>query len=267
MKKIFIIVNKTKPNAMDIYEKVVAYLEHQNVAVASSIKEENVECIITIGGDGTMVRSLKENQKMWSIGINAGNLGFLTEINIDNLYWGLDKLISNDFYIERCISLECTLKRQNKVIYNSNVINDVVLSRSNALDMVRFNVKINDKHIKQYNADGFIVSTPLGASAYALSCGGPLVEPSSKLIELTPIAPHSLINRSLVVDDTRKVSIDIIDSRNNKQNTLLCIDGQEPIELFVGDVIEVKKSVSMTNLLRLQDDSFVENIAKKMILN
>ena len=187
MRNFAAIINETKPNALPLFNKLFNMLEtiyKDDFKLLVNTISNETEFVFTIGGDGTMVRALKEYPNIPTIGINAGTLGFLTEINEDNLEDACINILNEDYNVEYCTS-----------------INDVVISRSNALSMIRFDIFINDKKIKQYNADGFIVSTPIGASAYSLSCGGPFIEPTSKLIELTPIAAHTLVNRSIVVDD------------------------------------------------------------------
>lgn len=265
--KIAIIKNETKEKANDFCSIITKVFQENNIQYTINEIKKDTTLILVIGGDGTMVRTMKEYQGIPIIGINAGTLGFLTDINENNLLPFLDNLIKGelDFLPETYITLHCDVLRNNKVIYSGMVVNDVVLSRSNALEMVRFDVRVNGKYIKQYNADGFIVSTPLGASAYSLSCGGPFVEPTSKLIELTPIAPHTLVNRSIVVDDTKTIALNIVDSRNNKENTLLCIDGEEPIPLIKGDIVEIKKSKVEIRLLRINNISFIDNLAARMI--
>lgn len=266
MKHISIIINNTKPRAFELFEKLTKCIEQYDFEILINDVSKKTELVFTIGGDGTMVRALKQYQNIPTIGLNGGTLGFLTEINEDNLEDSIRRILNNDYNVEHCNVLHCDVIRKNQVIYSGISINDIVISRSSALEMVRFDVFINNKKIKQYNADGFIVSTPLGASAYSLSCGGPLIEPTSKLIELTPIAAHTLVNRSIVVDDDKEIKIVIVDSRNNKDNTLLSIDGEEPIKLLSDDEIIIKKSSVSLKLVRLNDDSFVENLSKKMYM-
>ena len=266
MKHIAIIINNTKPKAFDLFDKLINCIEKYNFEILINDVSKNTELVFTIGGDGTMVRALKQYPNIPTIGLNGGTLGFLTEINEENLEKSIERILNNDYIVEHCNVLDCNILRDNEIIHSGISINDIVISRSNALEMVRFDVFINNKKIKQYNADGYIVSTPIGASAYSLSCGGPLIEPTSKLIELTPIAAHSLVNRSIVVDDDKEIKIIIIDSRNNNDNTLLSIDGEEPIKLVKNDVIIIKKANINLNLVRLNNDSFVENLSKKMYM-
>lgn len=265
MRNISVILNNTKIKAFTVFEKLFDILEKYNVNIEINNIKENTDIIFTLGGDGTLVRAIKENKSNIPIvGINCGTLGFLTEINEENLEKSIKKIFEGEYFLNSCNMLHCEVIRDDRKIFSSNAINDVVISRSSALEMIRFDVYINNQRIKQYNADGFIVSTPLGSSAYALSCGGPIIEPTSKLIELTPIASHSLINRSIVIDDTKEVELKIVESRNNKSNTLLSIDGEKPFELEINDKIIITKASQRPNLVRLNNDSFVDNIAKKM---
>jgi NAD+ kinase len=269
MRNFAAIINETKPNALPLFDKLFNMLEtiyKDDFKLLINTISDETEFVFTIGGDGTMVRALKEYPNIPTIGINAGTLGFLTEINEDNLEDACINILNKDYNVEYCTALEVDVVRNHKTIYNGISINDVVISRSNALSMIRFDIFINDKKIKQYNADGFIVSTPIGASAYSLSCGGPFIEPTSKLIELTPIAAHTLVNRSIVVDDEKEIKLVIIDSRNNQKNTLLSIDGEDAICLQQDDIITIKKANINSKLVRLHDDSFIENLSKKMYM-
>lgn len=265
MKNISIIINHSKNKSFLILEKLIKILESYNVNIEINNIKKETELIFSLGGDGTFVRTIKNSTNNAPIiGINCGTLGFLTEINETNINESLEKIFSNNYTINNCDILQCELRRKGKVIASDFAINDVVISRSSALEMIRFDVYINNKKIKQYNADGFIVATPLGSTAYSLSCGGPLIEPTSKLIELTPIASHSLINRSIVVDDTKEIKLKIVNSRNNNNNTLLSIDGNDHLALEIDDEIIIKKSERDAKILSVNNESFVENIAKKM---
>lgn len=268
MKNISIIINHQKEKSFILLERLIKSLDAYNINIEINNIKEETELIFTLGGDGTIVRAIKENKNnVPMIGINSGTLGFLTEINEHNLEQSIEKIFNKEYFLNNCNVLHCEVIRKNNKLIETTAINDVVISRSSALEMIRFNVYINKEIIKQYNADGFIISTPLGSSAYALSCGGPLIEPTSKLIELTPIAPHSLINRSIVIDDTKEVILEIIDSRNNNKNTFLSVDGEIPLHLEIGDKIIVKKSPTVIKLIRLNNESFIENISKKMYEN
>lgn len=260
MKVVFFV----KEGAEKLAEEVMNVLEivYGGVVVVENTSE--ADYVFSVGGDGTMVHALKMSNGAPVVGVNGGTLGYLAEIEAKSLYSQLFHLYHDRHSVEKHHMLDCKVTRNGKVVFKSEAINDCIVSRSTAFDMIRFDLYIGSRFVKQYNADGFVVATPLGSTAYSLSCGGPIIEPTSKLIELTPIAPHSLMNRSIVVDDTKSVNLVVNDSRNNNQNTLLSLDGEAPFCLEVGDVVNIKKSKKVANIVRLKNDSFVEALAKKM---
>lgn len=220
MKTVSIIVNEQKEKAKILEQRFLDYITREalDIKVEYNFVSSESEIIFTFGGDGTLVRALKQYRNLDTpvIGINAGTLGFLTEITEDNLENSIEKILDKEYTIEEYNTLKCEIVEDNKIIYQKMAINDIVLSRDQVLTMLNFDVLINNKKIRSYHADGLIVSTPIGSSAYALSCGGPLIEPQSNIIELTPIAPHSLINRSIVIDNSKKIELVITKLRESE---------------------------------------------------
>ena len=236
-------------------EKAGELIKKYNWRLVKNINDSNI--VFSIGGDGTFLKSSKLSFKP-IIGINTGTLGYLTEINPENLE-DIFKCIENgDFYMERRMMLDGEIIRFNgDVIKIPTALNEIAISK-NTFGVVRFDAIVDGKLINSYTADGILVCTPTGSTAYNLSCGGPIVDPTAKIITLTPIAPHSILNRSIVLSYKSEVEIKITELRNNTQSYVLS-DG-EAFEVFSGDRIKIKKSHRFIEILKLERKSFIDNI-------
>ena len=189
-------------------------------------------------------------------------VGYLTEINPDNLKNTLESILNGDFYIEKRMMLEGEIHKSNgEVVKIPEALNEIAISK-NTFGVVRFDAVVNDKLINSYTADGILVCTPTGSTAYNLSCGGPIVDPTAEILTLTPIAPHSVINRSIVLSDDSVVEIKITELRQNSSSFVLH-DGN-PIEVFSGDAIKIKKSNKVTKIIKIEDRSFIDTIRENI---
>lgn len=220
------------------------------------------DMIISIGGDGTFLKSSRKSQGKPIIGINTGTLGYLTEINPENIENALQNILDGNYRIEKRMMLEGEIiKQSGEVSEIPPALNEIGISK-NAFGIVRFDVTVNGKLINSYTADGMLVCTPTGSTAYNLSCGGPIIDPTAQIITLTPIAPHSIINRSIVLSEDSSVEIKITELRENTSAYVL-YDGC-PIEIFNGDKIRIKKSEKITKIIKLQDRSFIDTIRENI---
>ena len=214
---------------------------------------------ISIGGDGTFLKSPKDKPL---IGINTGTLGYLTEISPENINDALDDITKGNYYIENRMMLEGEVIRPNgDVLKIPPALNEIGLSK-NVFGVVRFNVNVNGKLINSYTADGILLCTPTGSTAYNLSCGGPIVDPTAEIITLTPIAPHSILNRSIVLSDKSIVEIEITELRENTSAYVL-YDGK-PIEALNGDIIRIRKSDEITKIIKLENGSFIDTVRENI---
>ena len=171
-------------------------------------------------------------------------------------------LLNNKFYIEERMMLEGEIIKENgEIIKIAPSLNDIAISK-NTFGVVRFDTIIDGKLINSFTADGIIVCTPTGSTAYNLSCGGPIVDPTANIITITPIAPHTVLNRSVVLSDSSIVEIKITELRNHRLSYVL-YDGR-PIEVKTGDIIRIYKSEQITKIIKLNWQSFIENIRKKI---
>ena len=229
--------------------------------------DPETECALVVGGDGTMLRA--EHELIgWGIpmvGINMGTVGYLADI--DSTMWevAIDELINGHPVEEERMMLSGVLIRGEQIICRELALNDIFLSRKSGIHVISVSLEIDGQHVKTYNADGMIVSTPTGSTAYNLSAGGPIAVPSSQLMLVTPISPHVLINRSLVVGRDSTVSLSFMDRRstNNSVDAAVYFDGRE-YDIEPGDRVEIEKAQVKAKLFNMSEISFLENLSRKM---
>jgi NAD+ kinase len=197
--------------------------------------------IIVLGGDGTYlsIARLMRDKSIPVMGINMGQLGFLTEIKRGEALDAVAHVISGEpvYFSERAL-LEVTLRRKNKIIFQGPVVNDAVVSKGAIARVIGMQVTINQQLVTSFRADGIIVSTPTGSTAYSLAAGGPIVEPSVPCLVLAPICPHSLTQRPLVVPDDQTIEITL---QHRPGHVLLTLDGQDAVDMKEEDVVTVRR--------------------------
>ena len=223
---------------------------------------KDAECVITIGGDGTMLRAARAafGGSVLFIGINRGHMGYLTEISELRDYDEFtDKLVNEQFKVQERMMLSARAERDGKLIYKDFALNDVLMCKSNTVRMMEFEVYVNDTFLNSYHADGFMVSSPTGSTGYSMSAGGPIAEPSSKLLILTPICPHSINTRSMVLSPEDKITII---PRNEEQ--LVSCDGADATELKSGDILTVTKSRTTMKFIKFKETSFLDTLRERM---
>lgn len=254
--EIYINCDRNKETAIKTHEKLVEYCNKLNIIVTDDV--ESADIIFSIGGDGTFLESARLSVNAKIIGVNCGTLGYLTDIKPDDLKKSLESILNDDFYIEKRMMLDGEiLKGDGSVVSIPPALNEIAISK-NTFGVVRFDAIVDDKLINSYTADGILVCTPTGSTAYNLSCGGPIVDPTAEILTLTPIAPHSVINRSIILSDTSEVKIKITELRDNTSSYVL-FDGR-PIEVTTGDVVRIRKSDFSTNIIKLNWQSFIDNV-------
>jgi len=227
----------------------------------------DVDCMIVLGGDGTVLQAARETKKLHIpiIGVNLGTLGYMTEIEPINLEESLDRLIAGDYEQENRMMLNGRVLFADGRNEEGWALNDIVISRSGSLQIIKFDIYVNGQFLNNYSADGMIVTTPTGSTGYNLSAGGPLIEPRAQLIMLTPICPHSLNQRSIVLSPEDVIEIEIPESREGVPQTVEAnFDGSHVIPLCTGDKIRIVRSEKMTEFIQLNQVSFLEVLHKKM---
>ena len=252
-----------------IFEKeITTKTKNKLIAISKKldfkIVDEIADCdiIISIGGDGTFLKSSHKSHEKPIIGINTGTLGYLTEINPEDIENALEKINDGKYYIERRMMVEGEIvKSSGDIIEIPPSLNEIGISK-NAYGVLRFDVFVNEKLINSYTADGILVCTPTGSTAYNLSCGGPIVDPTAHIITLTPIAPHTVINRSIVLADDSTVEVEITELRENTSAYVLY--DSHPIEIFSGDVVRIRKSDRITKIIKIENTSFIDTIRESI---
>lgn len=256
--KIFINIDKHNKKAIQTRKKLISICKKHDIKICDNPEEAKLIC--SIGGDGTFLKSSKLSTAAM-IGINCGTLGYLTDINPEDIEKAINDLINKKFFIEERIMLKAEILKENgEIIEIEDALNEIAISK-NTFGVVRFDTIVNGRLINSYTADGILICTPTGSTAYNLSCGGPIVDPTACILTVTPIAAHTLLNRSIVFSDNSIIEIKITELRNNTQAYVLS-DGN-PYEIRTNDIIRIKKSDKITKIVKLNWQSFVDTIHNK----
>lgn len=220
------------------------------------------DLVIVLGGDGTLLSVARTvGPRSPILGVNLGRLGFLTEISRAELYPRLVQVLSGDFVLEDRAMLDIELRRDGRRLSSFRAFNDLVIAKSALSRIIQLEVQMRGHLMAHYRADGLIISTPTGSTAYNLSAGGPIVYPILPVVVLTPICPHALAIRPIVVPDSEAIEV-LLDSP--KEKVFLTVDGQEGAQLAHRDQIVVRRSESVATLVRLPDRTFYDSLREKL---
>ena len=228
---------------------------------------EDIECVLVLGGDGTLLQAAREllQRHIPLLGINLGTLGFLTSAEKSELPKCLDSVLDDSCSIDERMMLEGVAYHGSEKIQMNIALNDVIIARAGFSRLVDWKIYVNGELLSIYNADGIIVSTPTGSTGYSLSAGGPIIFPQTDVIVITPICPHSLQARSLVVSGEDRIMIEIGRRRKTqKEEAMVTFDGRSAQELETGDRIEIYKAQETTQLIRLKGRSFYQALQNKI---
>ena len=221
-----------------------------------------VDLLLVFGGDGTMLRVARAiaGSHTPMLGINIGGLGFLTAVPSGDLARALRHIWNGEFKFESRVLIEAQADCQRKLVRQS-ALNDLVISRGIASRLIELHVSVDGDPLTRYRCDGLIVSSPTGSTAYSLAAGGAVVFPTAEVFQLTPICPHTLSNRSLILPLASTICVKVI---NPKPATILSADGQVVTELAAGDQITIRRSREAVRLMHLEDSSFFETLRVKL---
>ena len=278
MKSIGIIANIKKELTKGVVEEIIGWASENKVDVfigeelspligqkEKSLPREKLcqvsEILISLGGDGTMLASARAvgEHKIPILGINLGGVGFLTEINSNDLQNTLNKLKKGDYFIEKRMVLETEVEGVKKL--DQYALNDVVIDKGEVARLFLLHLYLQDEFICSYSADGLIISTPTGSTAYSLAAGGPIINPRMNAIIVSPICPHTLASRPIVFseNETLKVVVEL-----SSREAVLTIDGQVAFGLKSGSSVLVRKAKHSVNLIKFRDRSFYEILRRKL---
>ena len=232
-------------------------------AVETERFKTEADLIVVLGGDGTMISTarLTGDREILVLGINYGSLGYLTEFRIEEMFDALEKILEGNYQTDRRVMLDVELSRDGKVLEKGRVFNDVVINKSALARIIEVEVKLNDLFVNSFRADGLIVSTPTGSTAYSLSAGGPILYPSMNALVLTPICPFTMTNRPIVVPDDEAIEIIL---KNENEGVVLTLDGQIGYQMKTGDAVSIRKSTTNFNLVRPPNRNYFDVLRNKL---
>lgn len=228
---------------------------------------DDTDCVIVLGGDGTIIRAATDlyDKEIPLLGINLGTLGFLTEIERQDIIPALDGLLQGEFHIQERLLLEGLVSTADKVVFEDRSLNDIVIGRSGFSRIISVSIYVNDVLIDTYHGDGVIVATPTGSTGYNLSAGGPIVAPGSNVMMITPICPHTMSQRSVIVSSNDVVTIMIDKSKKTQtEEAIATFDGRMGMELKAGDMIRIRKANKVAKLIKINQKSFYEILRNKL---
>lgn len=229
---------------------------------------ENTDCILTIGGDGTMIRAAMRtiSAKVPILGLNKGHIGYLCDLDDSNYKDALLRLFDNDYEVEermllsgRVLSADGTPKSELR-----HALNDIVLTSRNGLQVVHLNIDVNGERLSSFNGDGVIFATPTGSTAYNLSAGGPIVEPKTNLILMSPLNAHLVGQRSIVLDASAKIRATVTKRNQEELKSAVAFDGSISIGLNDGDSVEIVRSNETVRFIKLAQINFLDRIREKL---
>lgn len=282
MKNFLIITNRTKDPDGKVTREIVDYLKaHDAVGITDegskltgegytevSRVPQDIDCVIVLGGDGTMLQAAIDliERDIPFVGINLGTLGFLSEVNRSDIRTALDSLLMDRYEIEKRMMLLGEVYSGDHRKESFCALNDIVITRKGSMRINYFNIFVNGQHLHRYHADGILVATPTGSTGYSLSAGGPIVNPSAKLMVLTPICPHSMQNRSIVFSAEDQITIEIEEKKEQMGSSEIEVifDGGHQIALEPGDCVCIGQSKKTTGIVKLRKESFLEILNKKL---
>ena len=278
MNNFFIIANKQKDINLEITEQIRHHISRLGAVcniydqydrdVSSIDIPEETQCILVIGGDGTILAAARMlvGSNIPLLGINLGTLGFLADVNLADLSKTLDLLLQDQYQVENRIMLTAEVYKQGKKAATYIALNDFNINRFGASRVIGLKVGINGSVIDRYRADGVIVCTPTGSTGYNLSAGGPIINPTCKNFVITPICPHSLTARSIVLAKEDIVTVEVEQIRSNfKEEAIISFDGREGLSLFPGDQVKIYKSQEVTPFIKATEVSVVQILKEKLL--
>jgi len=233
--------------------------------VASKDLPSLVDMIIVLGGDGTLLSAARlvagSKKNVPIFGVNLGSLGFMAEVSLDELYANLEKALAGKLQAEERMMLTAGIIRKGKKVSEYNVLNDAVVSKGAIARMVSLEVSVGDDYLTSIRADGLILATPTGSTAYSLSAGGPIIHPALQCFVVTPICPHTLSNRPIAIPDSAIVRVKLV---SRSEGVSLSLDGQVVSPLRLNDIVEVKKAKYRVRLIKHPTKNYYEILRTKL---
>lgn len=274
MRAVYMLIHQRKPNTQELASSVVDAFESCGIAVSAEewlvekmgdrsgemfadLNPFECDAVIAVGGDGTLLRAnaLAMQYQLPVLGINVGRLGFLTEVELDDLQQACLHIARDEYTVEERMMLEANIDGQTLL-----ALNDIVVSRGGYARLIGLDAKVNDEMVGHFVADGLIVATPTGSTGYSLSAGGPLICPEVECMLITPICAHSLQHRPVVTSADLPITIQLTEERN----AMISADGQEPVVFTGGHELVITKSHLRARFIRLHHRSFFSRVRVKL---
>ncbi|MFN2576509.1 MAG: NAD(+)/NADH kinase [Pyrinomonadaceae bacterium] len=285
IKSIGVVVKPHQPDALETLCSLTKWLSERGIAFVGlpDIERERIEnetgcsvdivsedelgrrvdLMLVLGGDGTMIatgRMLGDN-RVPVIGVNYGGLGYLAEFPVEEMFPALDAILAGQYTVQQRLMLSVELWRGEELVTRNRVLNDVVVNKSALARIIEIEAYLNDQFVNLFRADGLIVATPTGSTAYNLSAGGPIIFPSMNAVVITPICPFTLSNRPIVVPDDSMIEVRLV---TEKEEVALTLDGQVGISLQAHDRIVIRKSKTAFNLVQPPNRNYFEVLRNKL---
>lgn len=242
-------------------------IEHQTGCsvrqVPSDKLAQEVDLVLVLGGDGTMIATARMvgDSEVPVLGVNFGGLGYLAEFRFEELYTALESILAGEYRLDKRVMLAVELWRGDEMITRNRVLNDVVINKSALARIIEIEASFNGQFVNSFRADGLIVSTPTGSTAYNLSAGGPVIFPSMNAVVITPICPFTLSNRPIVVPDDAEIELQL---KTEKEDVALTLDGQVGVSLQVEDRVVIRKSHTTFNLIQPMNRNYFDVLRDKL---
>ncbi len=256
-------IKKRKYNVL-FDESVGQLLGEEGMTKAQLMKKADLA--VVLGGDGTLLKTARSlgKRKVMVYGINLGNVGFLTESPRDKAMYGIKRVLSNKYVLDKRMMLRVTVYRNSKKIYTDLALNEAVISQGAKARIIKLRVEMNQRKVNTYMADGLIISSPSGSTGHSLSAGGPVVHPKIAGLLITPICPVSLTNRPIILPNDRQINITVETVRQEHERVALTLDGQQTFSLEYGDQVKVRKSSRILYLIRMTGENYYRALRAKL---
>ena len=285
IKRIGIVLKPHQPDALKTICQLVAWLaerditlvggpeiereqiEHQTGCAVPQVETDKlaaeVDLMLVLGGDGTMIATARMvgDHEVPVLGVNYGGLGYLAEFRIEELYTALESILSGNYRLDRRVMLAVELRRGDDPPKTSRVLNDVVINKSALARIIEIETYFDHYYVSSFRADGLIVSTPTGSTAYNLSAGGPVIFPSMNAVVITPICPFTLSNRPIVVPDNAEIELLL---KTDNEEVALTLDGQVGFQMEVADRVLIRKSRTTFNIIQPSNRNYFDVLRDKL---
>ena len=283
MDSFYIITNKDKDPGFQTTRFVKEYLEKRGkkCTIRENMVEsggnykytdaagipDDVDCVLVLGGDGTLLQASRDltERDLPLLGINMGTLGYLAEVDRKGIEPALERLLAGEYQIVSRMMISGEVYHQGKKVMEDLALNDIVIGRYGRLRIIDFKIYVNGEYLNRDSADAMVISTPTGSTGYSLSAGGPIVSPEASMLLMTPVAPHTLNTRSIILPDDAEITVEMLPGHSRSgDDAEVTFDGDTSVRLTCTDKVVIRKAVKKTRLIKINQISFLEVLRTKM---